>query len=292
MVFGIWYMVKAKLKTILEGLYGKYNHKKYIPPDPLQFVYHYNNKADMEIAGFLSAMFAYGAVEQIEKFLTALFGVMGKSPSKFIKTFSAKDKKLFKSLKYRFNTSEDITSLLEILKKILVRYGSLENLFLEGYCGNDKNIIPAATKFIGALDGKTSAGLKFLISNPARGGTCKRLFLFLRWMVRKDQVDTGLWKKIDKTKLIVPVDVHMGRLSRISGLHNRKTMNLKAAIEITAGFAEICPADPVKYDFSLCRIGILENCTGKPNKYCPECELAGLCKKNFIFNRISGRIIT
>ena len=231
----------------------------------------------MEIAGFLSALFAYGAVEQIEKFLTALLGIMGKSPAKFIKSFSAKDKKLFKLLKYRFNTGEDIVSLLEILKKVLGRYGSLENLFLEGYSDSDKNIIPAATKFIQALNGKTSDGLKFLLSDPARGGTCKRLFLFLRWMVRKDQVDTGLWKKIDKTKLIVPVDVHMGRLSRISGLHNRKTMNLKAAIEITEGFRQICPADPVKYDFSLCRIGILENCTGKKNNYCPNCELAKFC---------------
>jgi uncharacterized protein (TIGR02757 family) len=292
MVFGIWYMMNPKLKTILEGLYRKYTHKKYIPPDPLQFVYHYNNKADMEIAGFLSAMFAYGAVEQIEKFLTALFGVMGKSPAKFIKTFSAKDKKLFATMKYRFNTSEDIIHLLEVLKKILIRYGSLENLFLEGYSNSDKNIIPAATKFIQALDGETSAGLKFLLSNPERGGTCKRLFLFLRWMVRKDQVDTGLWKKIDKTKLIVPVDVHIGRLSKILGLHNKKTVNLKTAIEITDGFAQISPADPVKYDFSLCRIGILENCTGKKNQYCQYCELAELCRKNFIFNRISDRIAT
>jgi uncharacterized protein (TIGR02757 family) len=271
---------KKILKNILEGLYRKYTHKKYIPPDPLQFVYHYKTQADMEIAGFLSAMFAYGAVEQIEKFLTALFGVMGKSPAKFIKTLSAKDKKLFKSLKYRFNTSEDIICLLESLKKVLVRYGSLENLFLEGYSSSDKNIIPAAMKFIGALTGETSAGLKFLLSDPARGGTCKRLFLFLRWMVRKDQVDTGLWKKIDKTKLIVPVDVHIGRLSKILGLHNKKTVNLKTAIEITAGFAQISPADPVKYDFSLCRIWILENCNGKPNKYCQYCELAGLCSNS------------
>jgi uncharacterized protein (TIGR02757 family) len=279
---------KSILKNILEGLYRKYNHKKYIPPDPLQFVYHYKSKADMEIAGFLSALFAYGAVEQIEKFLTALLAIMGSSPAKFIKSFSAKNHHLLKPFKYRFNTSSDIISLLEILKKVLLEYGSLEKLFLKGYSDTDKNILPAAQKFISTLykmhNGPVSPGLKFLLSDPARGGTCKRLFLFLRWMVRKDQVDTGLWKNIDKTKLIVPVDVHMGRLSKISGLHNRKTMNLKAAIEITAGFAQICPADPIKYDFSLCRIGILENCTGKKNNYCQYCELAKLCRKNFIPN--------
>ncbi|MBU1260493.1 MAG: TIGR02757 family protein [Planctomycetes bacterium] len=268
------------IKNILDGLYRKYNHKRFIPPDPLQFVYRYEKKVDMEIAGFLAAMFAYGAVEQIEKFLNALLGRMGKSPAGFIKNFSAKNKKLFKSLKYRFNTSDDIICLLGILKKVLVRYGSIEKLFLKGYSKTDENIIPAAEKFVRALDSK---GLKFLLSDPAKGGTSKRLFLFLRWMVRKDEADAGLWKKIDKSKLIVPVDVHIGRLSKILGLYNKKTVNLKTAIEITAGFAEICPRDPVKYDFALCRIGILENCSGKRNKYCPECELAELCRKKLYF---------
>ena len=273
---------KKTLKSILEGLYSKYNHKRFIPPDPLQFVYHYKKKGDMEIAGFLAACFAYGAVEQIEKFVTRLLGKMGKSPAKFIKNFSSKDKKTFKSLKYRFNTGEDIISLFEILKKVLNRYGSLENLFPAGYSNSDENIIPAAEKFIQNLlkmhNRKTSNGLKFLLSAPSRGGTCKRLFLFLRWMVRDDEVDGGLWKKIDKRKLIAPVDVHIGRLSKLIGLHNRKTTNLKTAIEITEGFAQICPQDPVKYDFALCRIGILENCTGEKNDYCPNCELAEFCK--------------
>ncbi len=270
----------AKHKTLLEGLYEKYNHKQFIPPDPLQFVYRYKSKPDMEVAGFLAAMFAYGAVEQIEKFLTNLLGKMGESPAEFIKNFTAKDKKLFVPLKYRFNTSSDIIILLENLKKVLNRFGSLENLFLGGYSPSDANIIPAATKFISTLNCcDKSPGLKFLLSDPANGGTCKRLFLFLRWMVRNDEVDAGLWKKVDKSKLIVPVDVHMGRLSGIIGLHAKKTYNLKTAIEITGKFAEISPTDPVKYDFALCRIGILENCSGKQNKYCPQCELAEFCHR-------------
>ena len=270
------------LKNILEGLYRKYNHKKFIPPDPLQFVYHYKKNGDMEIAGFLAALFAYGAVEQIEKFLTNLLGKMGNRPTEFIKNFSAEDRQKFKSLKYRFNNCGDIISLLAILKKVLKRYGSIENLFVAGYSDSDENIIPAAEKFIQTLfklhNRPVSAGLKFLLSDPANSGTCKRLFLFLRWMVRKDEVDTGLWKTIDKSKLIVPVDVHIGRLSRLLGLHNRKTADLKTALEITTGLRAICPQDPVKYDFALCRIGIVENCSGKKNAYCPECELAKLCK--------------
>jgi uncharacterized protein (TIGR02757 family) len=269
-----------ELKTLLEGLYEKYNHRKFIPPDPLQFVYRYKKKQDMEIAGFLAAMFAYGAVEQIEKFLTNLLDKMGNNPAEFIKNLSAKDKKLFALLKYRFNTSNDIIILLENLKRVLNRFGSLENLFLDGYSQSDINIVPAAAKFIATLNcTDKSPGLKFLLSDPNNGGTCKRLFLFLRWMVRSDEVDAGLWKKIDKSKLVVPVDVHMGRLSKIVGLHNKKTYNLKTASEITGKFAEISPDDPVKYDFALCRIGILENCTGKQNNYCPKCELAGFCHR-------------
>jgi uncharacterized protein (TIGR02757 family) len=267
----------GNLYEILEGLYSKYNHKKFIPPDPLQFVYRYNSRADMEIAGFLAAMFAYGAVEQIEKFLTNLLGKLGEKPASFLQNFSKNDQKLFENLKYRFNTAEDIVNLLSALKKTLNKFGSLENLFLAGFDNSDENIIPAATKFIQALNAGDSPGLKFLLSDPTNGGTCKRLFLFLRWMIRNDEVDAGLWKTVDKSKLIAPVDVHIGRLSRILGLHNKKTINLKTALEITAGLREINPADPIKYDFALCRIGILENCTGKKNPYCPSCELAEFC---------------
>ena len=173
---------KKVLKNILEGLYRKYNHKKFIPPDPLQFVYHYKKKGDMEITGFLAACFAYGAVEQIEKFLAALFDKMGKNPAKFIKNFSTRNHQLIKPLKYRFNNSNDIIGLFTILTKALKRYGSIENLFLKGYSDSDENIIPAAKKFIQTLfklhNRPVSTGLKFLLSDPANGGTCKRLFLF------------------------------------------------------------------------------------------------------------------
>jgi uncharacterized protein (TIGR02757 family) len=103
--------------------------------------------------------------------------------------------------------------------------------------------------------------------------------MFLRWMVRSDDVDTGLWESIDKSKLIVPIDVHMARLCKILGLYKRQTITLKAAVEITESFQRIEPADPAKYDFSLSRIGIIENCTGKLRKECQDCELFPFCEK-------------
>jgi len=157
---------------------------------------------------------------------------------------------------------------------------------------NDKNIIPALTRFCDSLYAiyskqhsgavrhpvdKVSRGLKFLLAGPAGGSACKRLNLFLRWMVRKDDVDLGLWESIDKAKLIVPVDVHIGRLCRILGLYSRKTVSLSAAVEITESFAQIEPSDPVKFDFALSRIGILKGCNGKYRAECASCELLALC---------------
>jgi len=271
------------LAEILESLYKKYNHPKFIPPDPLEFIYRYSTPADREIAGFLSSCFAYGAVEQINKFLTKLLTPMGKSPADFIKNFTPEDNKHLKALKYRFNTAQDIIDLISILKNNLNSHGSLEKLFLKGYQPQDENVIPALSNFrrlmIEKHHGQISKGLSYLICDPEKASSCKRLLLFLRWMVRKDNIDPGLWKKIDPAKLIIPVDVHMARLSRIIGLHNKKTVNLKTSIEITEGFRKICPADPAKYDFALCRIGIRENCTGKANPYCQECELTHFCRK-------------
>ena len=128
-------------------------------------------------------------------------------------------------------------------------------------------------------NGHITKGLSYLLPRPTAGSACKRLNLFLRWMVRNDDVDAGLWKSIDKTRLIVPVDVHIARLCRILGLYSRKTASLSTAVKITESFAEIEPADPVKYDFALTRIGILENCTGQHRQGCEFCELFGFCRQ-------------
>ena len=126
-------------------------------------------------------------------------------------------------------------------------------------------------------DGNVPRGLRYLLAQPADGSACKRLNLFLRWMVRDDDVDAGLWKSIDCAKLIVPVDVHMARLCGILGLHKSKTANISTALEITKSFADIEPNDPVKYDFALSRIGIVEGCNGNYRFECNNCELIEFC---------------
>jgi uncharacterized protein (TIGR02757 family) len=275
------------IKTVLDKLYAKYNHRKVIKPDPLQFVHHYSKPRDMEIAGLLAAELAYGRVQQIQKSLTDLLGRMGTSPFEFVLKFDEQKRRKLKSFKHRFTSGKDISDLLELLKKVLNQYGSIEEFFIHNYNHRDKNIIPALSKFCDSLlsmhaevhNGHIHKGLSYLLPRPSAGSVCKRLNLFLRWMVREDDVDAGLWKRIDKAKLIVPVDVHMGRLCRILGFHNRKIINLSTAVKITEGFAEIEPADPVKYDFALSRIGILENCTGRHRSGCEFCELFKFCSR-------------
>jgi len=271
----------VKIKDVLERLYAKYNHRYLIKPDPLQFVYRYAGKADMEIAGLLAAVLAYGRVEQIEKSLDDLLARMGNSPFEFALNFDEKKRREIEDFKHRFTTGSDIAEMLTGLKKVLNKYGNIEKFFAEGYTGSDKNIIPALSRFCGSFlnmsKGRISKGLAYLLPRPEAGSVCKRLNLFLRWMVRKDDVDTGLWQSIDKAKLIVPVDVHMGRLCKILGFYEQKTVSLSAAIKITEGFAAVEPADPVKYDFALSRIGIVENCTGRPSSRCRACELFEYC---------------
>lgn len=275
----------VKIKQVLERLYRKYNHRNLIKPDPLQFVHRYSVPSDMEIVALLAASLAYGRVQQIQKSLTDLFERMGESPYAFVQGFDKAKRERLNDFKHRFTTGGDISDLLVLLKKVLKRYGSIQRFFVEGYNPNDKNIIPALTRFCDSLyaiyskqhSGKVSRGLKFLLAGPAGGSACKRLNLFLRWMVRKDDVDLGLWKSIDKAKLIVPVDVHIGRLCRILGMYTHRTISLASAIEITESFAQIEPADPVKYDFALSRIGIIEGCNGKYNLRCEGCEILDFC---------------
>ena len=277
----------TQIRDVLEKLYKRYNRRELISPDPLQFLYRYSKPSDIEITAFLASALAYGRVQQIEKSLNNLLIRMGDSPSEFVINFDRDKRKTLKDFKHRFTTGDDISDLLTLLRTVISRHGSIEQYFARGYNPGDRNIIPALSEFCNSLldihaaghKGQPARGLKYLLVSPAGGSACKRLNLFLRWMVRDDDVDTGLWKSIDQARLIVPVDVHMGRLCKILGLYDQKTVSLSAAAEITESFAEIEPADPVKYDFALSRIGILENCTGRRRKGCEFCELFGFCSR-------------
>jgi uncharacterized protein (TIGR02757 family) len=211
---------------------------------------------------------------------------MEAGPYEFVMNFNGRRRDSLKSFRHRFNSGDDISDLLELLRDVLNEHGSLEEYFMQSCKPGDDVVVGAISNFCeGLLDRyrqkhrqDVSTGLAYFLCDPANGSACKRLNLFLRWMVRDDDVDAGIWKSVDKAKLIVPIDVHMARLCRLLKLYERKTVSLSAALEITQAFAEIEPSDPVKYDFALSRIGIVENCNGTYRPQCGECELLEFCK--------------
>jgi uncharacterized protein (TIGR02757 family) len=276
----------VETRNLLERLYARYNHRAFVPPDPLQFVSRFSERLDREIAGFLAAALAYGRVRQIERSLTQLLDRMGHAPYDFTMRLNGAGRASLRTFKHRFTTGDDIWDLLDLFRRVLDDHGDLETFFLQGYHEEHPTVLPALSTFCDCLcrlhadthRGRMSGGVSYLLASPSRGSASKRLHLFLRWMVRHDEVDIGLWRGIDKARLIVPVDVHMARLCRILGLHDDKATSLRTAVKITGTFSEIEPADPVKYDFALSRIGILENCTGDRRPECNHCELFGICQ--------------
>lgn len=279
---------QKRIKGILEDLYSKYNRLELVKPDPLQFVHRYDDPGDMELAGFFAAGLAYGRVRQIEVSVNRLLEIMAPSPYEFIMNFDKRSRAKLADFKHRFTSGEDIADLCEVFRDVISEYGSVGGYFLKFYNGGDENILPALSGFVKGLLERykqragcpAGRGLRYLLSDPAGGSACKRLNLFLRWMVRKDDIDVGIWTGIDRKKLIVPVDVHIARLTRILGFHDRNQADLKTGIEITGSFRRICPGDPVKYDFALSRIGITENCTGRISDRCKCCKMLGLCLEN------------
>jgi uncharacterized protein (TIGR02757 family) len=162
----------------------------------------------------------------------------------------------FGSFRHRWTTGEDLVYLLRGIYILRKEYGSLENCFLEGSGKNDQDVVPALVNLVAKL--RLASGRKdsSLLACPSMGSACKRMFLYLRWMVRRDEVDPGPWTRVSSAQLIVPMDVHMHRVSRQLGLTSRRQADLKSALQVTAFFRQLEPADPVKYDFSLTRPGI------------------------------------
>jgi len=241
------------MQTKLDDLYKKYNKKSLVSPDPLQYLYNYQNIKDREIAGLIAACFAYGNVKQIIKTVGLILERMG-GPRKFIENG---DFKVYKNFKYRFTTEDQLVNFLTAIQKIIRKHGSLENCFLSYYDETQPNIVPALRGFAAEL--RSFGPVNTLVPDPEKNSALKRLNLFLRWMVRHDEVDPGGWTKVSPSKLIVPLDVHMHRNARRLGLTERNQADMNTAAEISAAFAKYCPEDPIKYDFCITRFGIRDD---------------------------------
>ena len=290
----LWYVVKmsthdnnrARLTPLLDNLYKKYS-LSYLESDPIYFPHQYKDPLDIEIVGLISSALAYGKVALFKPKIAYILGVMGNSPSAYIRTFDPAGEKRFDSFVYRFNRGADITHLLSVIQLIIKDSGSIKGFFLKGYTTGDPDIGKALSSFVIRVlemdcmeafpDGRLSEGFRHLFPTPGKGG-CKRLNMYLRWMVRKDSIDFGLWKEIPSSKLIMPIDTHVARLSRYLGLSKRKSVDWKMAKEVTESLKILDPMDPVKYDFALSRLGILNECPAKREGIkCWECGIRGVC---------------
>lgn len=275
-----------KLKPLLDNLYRKYS-LSYLESDPVYFPHQYKDPLDIEIVGLIASSLAYGKVDLFKPKIAYVLDVMGKSPKEYIKGFKPAREHKFDSFVYRFNRGPDIIHLLSIIQRIIKTSGSVRDFFLQGYSPDDHDIEPALSSFVQRVlamdcreafpDGRLSDGFRHLFPAPGKGA-CKRLNMYLRWMVRKDSIDFGLWREIPSSKLIMPIDTHVARLSRYLGLTKRKGVDWKMAVDVTGALKALDPKDPVKYDFALSRLGILNECPARMDENkCRECGIRGVC---------------
>ena len=244
-------------KNVLDNLYTRYNRREFVHPDPLEFLYHYEDIRDREIVGLVASALAYGRVQQILKSVFLVLQRMQPSPYIFLNQASRETLLPdFAGFKHRFTTGEDLVSMLLGIKGVIERYGSLHACFAAGINDSDSTVLPAVSHFAKELTTGHNGRPNSLLPSPTKGSACKRLNLFLRWMVRKDEVDPGGWKVVPASKLIVPLDTHMHRICLALKLTKRKQADLRTASEITDAFRTISPDDPVRYDFALTRLGI------------------------------------
>jgi uncharacterized protein (TIGR02757 family) len=246
-------------KDVLEALYRRYNSRAWVHPDPLEFLYRYEDPEDREIAGFIASSLAYGRVAQILASVGRVLDPMGCSPAQYLDESSpGRLIDAFGPFVHRFTTGPELVSVLTGLKRVRSRFGSLHQCFLKKHSPADDNVIPALSFLISEVGKTVNGGLRrnSLLPMPERGSACKRHHLFLRWMVREDEVDPGGWKSVNPRQLIVPLDTHMYRMCCLWGFTARKNAGGAAALDVTRAFRGIAPEDPVRYDFALTRLGI------------------------------------
>jgi uncharacterized protein (TIGR02757 family) len=248
------------LKSRFDKLYGTYNRREYVRPDPLELLYGYDDVRDGEIVGLVASSLAYGRVAQILKSVSSVLDAMGASPAAFLEGASPRSlERTYAGFKHRFTTGIELAGVLFGVKRAIERHGSLNACFTAALNDRDETVVPALTAFVEELRGVGGFGCNSLLPSPAGGSACKRLHLYLRWMVRRDAVDPGGWDGVMASKLIVPLDTHMYRIARSFGFTERRQADGKAALEVTAAFRELAPDDPVRYDFALTRLGIRDD---------------------------------
>ena len=259
-------MRTSHLKPALDRLYEDFNYPD-SAADPIQIVRRYARDDDREIVGLAAASLAFGRVSSVLQSIERMAAVMGAAPAAYVRRFDCRrDGPAFADIVHRWTGGNDLVALLWVARQMIDRAGSVEGFFLEGYDAAADDVESAIESFSTramALDLKSAygrvprrPGVCFFFPRPSTGSACKRMNLYLRWMVRRDALDLGVWRRVSPAKLIVPLDTHVIRVGRQLRLTRYASPGWRMARDITASLRRLEPSDPVKYDYSLCHLGM------------------------------------
>ena len=273
----------------LDNLYRSFDHVT-SATDPVHIVRRFQVPADREIVGFCAAALAFGRVASVLQSIESLLAVMGPEPARFVRDFDpARERARLAPLVHRWISGRDLIALLIVLQRMLKEAGSIEAFFLQGDDPAAPDVGPALDSFstralatdLRAAYGRRvprQRGVSYFFPRPAAGSACKRLNLFLRWMVRRDAIDLGVWTRVSPARLIVPLDTHVIRLGRCLRLTRYTSPGWKMAADITNALRTFDPLDPVRFDFALCHVGMMNACGFLKPQGSTQCPLRGLCQ--------------
>lgn len=279
--------VASDLKPVLDRLYSEFNYPD-AAADPIHIVRRYARNDDREVVGFVSAALAFGRVGSVLQSIERVLAITGPSPAAYVRQFDpGRDRSAFSTVVHRWTRGSDIAALVWIMRQMVDGAGSIERFFLARHDTTAVDVKDALDHFSAralALDMKAvygrvprRPGVCYFFPRPSSGSGCKRLNLFLRWMVRRDALDLGVWSGVRPAQLIVPLDTHVIRLGKCLRLTKYASPGWPMAQEITASLRRLDPTDPVKYDFALCHLGMMDSCGFRRAKADSQCPLRGLC---------------
>jgi uncharacterized protein (TIGR02757 family) len=279
------------LKEVLDRLYSEFNYPD-SATDPIHIVRRYSRDDDREVVGFVAAALAFGRVASVMQSIERVLAIAGPRPAAYVRAFEPRrHAPAFASVVHRWTRGPDLVALVWVMRQMIDTAGSIEGFFAEQFDAAASDLEHALDSFSAralALDldaaygkqrgrAKSRLGVCYFFPRPSAGSGCKRLNLFLRWMVRRDALDLGVWTRVPPAKLIVPLDTHVIRVGRCLRLTNYVSPGWPMARQITASLRELDPDDPVKYDFALCHLGMMNACGFSRAQADSQCPLRGLC---------------
>ena len=275
------------LRARLEPLYASFNHER-SATDPIELVRPYAEPADREIAGFIASALAFGNVAAVMQSVGAVLQRMGPSPAAYVRRFDPdRHGRAFSTFVHRWTRGVDVVALLWLLRQMAEQSGSVERFFAEGDDPAAPDVSVGLESFTTralALDLRRAygrvpprPGVAYFFTKPSQGSACKRLNLYLRWMVRRDAVDFGIWTHVTPARLVVPLDTHIVRLGRCLRLTTYTSPGWRMAADITKTLRSIDPADPIRFDFSLCHVGMMGSCGFGEKHGSAQCPLKDVC---------------